>query len=252
MRIAAMNVDIVGEGKSSVVLVHGLGGSSSVWWPQVAELRKRHRVLLPEMRGAARSRVDGPLSIEGFVQDLVALLDAQEIKSASFAGHSLGTLILQHFAARHPERVQRLGLIAPVKAPAEARRKVMHDRAAKVRAHGMEALADQILQDSLSTTTREQAPVTVAFVRELILRQDPEGYARSCEASAAATDAEFGKIACPTLIVAGAEDPARPAAEALSREIAGAKRIETLSGAGHWLTLEQPSKVTALLSGFFG
>jgi pimeloyl-ACP methyl ester carboxylesterase len=161
----------------------------------------------------------------------------------------MGTLVLQHLAVRHPERVKRLALVAPVKAAAEAHRAGIRDRARRVRAEGMGWLADQLAVSALSPHTREQSPVAIAFVREILLRQDPEGYARTCDAVAEGTNAEPGRIHCPTLIIAGENDGVRPAAETLATEIQNA-RLATIMQAGHWLTIEQPHQVSSLLAEF--
>lgn len=249
MNPSNMQVDVVGSQGAPIVLVHGLGGSSSVWWPQVMALRGQHRLVLPEWPGSARSPLQGPLSIERLVEALVGVLDRSAVGPATFVGHSMGTLVLQHFAAAHPARVQRLILVGPTRAPVEPARKAMRDRAAKVRAEGMGPLSDQLMASAISQLTRDQSPVAVAFVRETLLRQTPEGYAQTCEALASAADAALDRIGCPTLLLAGEFDGARPIAEALSREIVGA-RLEVIAGSGHWLSIEQPEAVTARMIAF--
>lgn len=249
MQTNSIKVDVVGEGSEPIVFIHGLGGSSSVWWPQVERLRKQYRLILPELPGSGRTPAAAKLSIQGFVDTIVDVLDTQHIPAAAFVGHSMGTLVLQHLAVRHPERVKRLALVAPVKAAAEAHRAGIRDRASRVRAEGMGWLADQLTVSALSAHTRETSPVAVAFVREILLRQDPEGYARTCDAVAEGTNAELEKIRCPTLIIAGETDGVRPTAEALTKEIPNA-RLETIMQAGHWLTIEQPHQVSSLLAEF--
>ena len=108
------------------------------------------------------------------------------VSRAHFAGHSMGTIVCQHLAVRAPERVRSLALFGALLAPPEPARQGLKTRAAKARDEGMFGIADAIVQASLSSSTREQLPVVVAFVRESLLAQDPEGYARTCEALAAA------------------------------------------------------------------
>ena len=57
-----------------------------------------------------------------------------------------------------------------------------------LREKGTGAVAPGVVANALSETTRRDKPEVAAFVRELVMRQDPEGYARNCEALAAATD----------------------------------------------------------------
>jgi 3-oxoadipate enol-lactonase len=234
-----------------VVLLHGLGSTANVWEPAVRALADRFTLLRYDLEGAGRSPSAGPLSVEGWVADLAALLDRHEIARARFVGHSLGTLILQHFAVRYPERVEKLALLGVNRAPPEARRQAVRERAAKVRAEGIEAIADAVVKGGLSPHTLAERPEVVAFVRELLLRQDAEGYARSCEAMAAAVAVDPEAIACPVLVIAGAEDQVSPPAtgEGLAAELPDAKFV-LLQRCGHWLPIEQPAAVNAALGDF--
>ncbi len=80
------------------------------------------------------------------------------------------------------------------------------------------------------------------------MRQDPAGYAAHCEALSGAQAADHAAIACPTLMIAGSDDPVAPVAMAqeLKRRITGAT-VETLSGIGHWMTMEDPQRSADLL-----
>ena len=98
----------------------------------------------------------------------------------------------------------------------------MKTRAAKARDEGMFGIADAIVQAGAFGSTREQLPVVVAFVRESLMAQDPEGYARSCEALAAAQPAAVEGIDVPTMLVAGDEDAVAPVQ--VARDLAQADR----------------------------
>lgn len=83
------------------------------------------------------------------------------------------------------------------------------------------------------------------------MRQDAEGYARNCEALAAATDPGPVAAGLPLLLVTGSDDAVGP--PQASREIAdahGSATVEVLSGVGHWTTLEAAGPVTDLLLKF--
>ena len=252
MRINEMEVEKTGSGPA-LVLVHGLGGTSNFWFPQLAELNRRFTVYRPDLRGSGRSLLNGggKLSVDALVDDLVGLLDAEGLESAAFVGHSFGSLVVQHLAAKHPRRVTRLALVGPIRAPADANRQGPRDRAAKVRAEGMIAVADAIVGAALSSATREHKPIATSFVRELLLRQDPQGYAATCEALADARDADYASIVAPTLLVTGKDDGVgSPAtAEMLKSQIRGAE-VVLLEDCGHWTAIEQPERVTEALSAF--
>lgn len=245
-----MVVEKAGEGPS-LVLVHGLGATANAWQPQLAELSKRFTVLRPDLPGQGRSGLEPGVSVQGLVSALLRVLDERNIERASFVGHSFGTLVLQHLAAAHPQRVDKLVLVGVVRALAEANRQGPRDRAAKVRAEGMAAVADVVPAFATSPATRAGKPVVMAFIRELLTRQNPEGYARICEALGGATDANFASIQAPTLFITGADDAVGPPAmaEKLAAEFRNG-RYEQLADCGHWPTLEQPERVTELLQKF--
>jgi pimeloyl-ACP methyl ester carboxylesterase len=104
-------------------------------------------------------------------------------------------------------------------------------------------IADSIVQAALSAHSRETQPVTVALVRESLLAQEPEGYARHCEALAAAEPAALEQVTCPVLLVAGDEDAVAPVqtARAMASKLA-ASQLQTLPRCGHWMTFERAAE----------
>lgn len=248
-----IEVEQQGEGEA-VIMVHGLGGSSNTWYAQRAVLARSFRVLCPDLEGSARSPFTGVLSIGGFVADLLALQDQLGIQAAHFVGHSMGTIVCQHLAAQHAERVLSLALLGPLAEPPEPARKALAERATVAREKGMAVVADNLLPVSTSAETRAARPATAALVRELLMRQPAEGYARTCEALAAARAADATRIKCPTLLITGDEDMVGPprAVQRLARQIAGARTL-VLPGTGHWTPIERPPEVNqALLNFYFG
>ena len=106
-------------------------------------------------------------------------------------------------------------------------------------------VVNQIAWDEGKAETRERAPLATAFVRESLMRQDGDGYARSCEALADAPAAEVEKIEAPTLLVTGGSlgaqrlnDTLRARVEALSQ--AGVQVLH-VTGLGKEFTAETPA-----------
>ena len=250
VRGKTLSVEAQGSG-DPVVLLHGLGSTANVWEPQVRALADRFTMLRYDLEGAGRSVATGALSIEGWVEDLKALLDLRGIVKARLVGHSLGTLILQHFAVAYPQHVEKLVFVGVNRAPPEARRVAIRERVAKVRAEGIEAVVEAIVKGGLSPHTVAEKPEVVAFVRELLTRQSDEGYARSCEAMAAAVAANAAAISSPVLLVAGRDDGISPPAnsESLAADLADA-RVQVLEQCGHWHPIEQPAALNAALREF--
>jgi 3-oxoadipate enol-lactonase len=242
-------VEIAGSGEP-VIMVHGLGGTTNVWGAQLPSLAHKFRVIRYDLEGSGRSPATPSLSIAGWIHDLEALMDTEGAKKARIVAHSLGTLIAQHFAAAHPERVDRLALLGVNRAPSDDRRQALRDRAQKVRVGGLEAIVDSVIAGGLSPHAR-QNPLIEAFARELVLRQDAEGYARSCEAVAGAQPADLSRISCPLLLIAGEDDAVSPPqiSRSLGQSLPHAEVI-VLEACGHWLPIERPQEVTQALLGF--
>jgi pimeloyl-ACP methyl ester carboxylesterase len=165
-------------------------------------------------------------------------------------GHSFGTLIAQHFAAHSPGRVASLTLFGPILEPQQAARERLRARAATARRDGMDVVAEQ-LGSALSGATAVENPVAAAFVRESHMRQDSEGFARSCEALADAEKADHRLIDCPALIVTGDQDAVGPptVAQELADKIGRAK-VVILHRCGHWTPIEKSKECGTLLSEF--
>jgi pimeloyl-ACP methyl ester carboxylesterase len=116
----------------------------------------------------------------------------------------------------------------------------------------MQEIANALVQAATSAETKAKRPVTVALVREFLMRQPPDGYARTCEALADAQPADTSKITCPTLLVTGDEDAVAPAGAVrqIAERIPGC-RLEILRGCGHWTTIEKPDECNEALRRFY-
>ncbi len=249
IRVERMAVEVDGAGEA-VLAIHGLGGGSNVWTPVMPALA-RFKVVRPDLPGSARSGLpEGPLSIARYVQAVLRACAAAGVERAHVLGHSMGTIVAFHLAVEAPRLVRSLALFGPLLAPPEAARAGMRARAEKARQGeaAMQEIADQLVGAALSGETRARSPVAVAAVREMVMRQPPEGYARSCEALAGAEAVEPEAIACPALLVTGEEDAIAPAQSV--RDIARrlpAGRAEVLARCGHWTMFEKPEACADLL-----
>ena len=123
--IDRMAVHVDGEG-DALVMVHGLGGTSNAWTPLLPALA-RYRVVRPELPGSGRSHKahaldQGALTIDRLVSSVLRVCGALGIERAWFAGHSLGTIVCQHLAAREPRvRLRPARPASPIRARSSRR-----------------------------------------------------------------------------------------------------------------------------------
>jgi len=242
--------ELGGKGEP-LIFVHGLGGTVNTWYPQTQVLKRDHRLICYDLAGSGRSAVADSISIESHVEDLLRVMERSGAKSVHLAGHSMGTIVCQHLAAKAPEKVASMILVGALPAPTDAARQALRDRAAKARSEGMAAIAEAIAAAGTASDTKVHQPTAVAFVRESLMAQNPEGYGRNCEALANAVAADHGAIQCPVLLITGEEDRTGPVAvaRALSSAIQRAE-LQILPGCGHWATVERPKQVNYAMSLF--
>lgn len=185
-----------------VVLSSSLGTTSELWEPQLAALTPRLQLIRYDHPGHGTAPVpDGPVEIADMGAGLLRMLDQLGLERVSFCGISLGGCVGMWLAANAPQRIERLVLACTSpRFPAETYR----DRAAAVREHGLEPIADAVVERWVAPDSPRRA-----WLRGLLLSTPPEGYARCCEALADFdARADLGRIEAPTLVLHGTEDPA--------------------------------------------
>ncbi|CAA9435427.1 Beta-ketoadipate enol-lactone hydrolase [uncultured Rubrobacteraceae bacterium] len=227
-----------------LVLSNSLGSTLGMWDDQAPVLRERFRLLRYDQRGHGDSPVpSGPYKIEDLGRDALALLDRLDIERASFCGLSIGGLVGMWLASEAPERVERLVLCCTA---ARFDSDFYDARAHKVRSEGVGSIADVVLERWFTPEFRAARPETVEWAGDMLRGTPTEGYAGCCEVLRDADmRSRLGEIRAPTLVVAGAEDPAATVdqAEEIRDSIPGA-RLVVIEGAAHLANVEQPEGVT--------
>jgi 3-oxoadipate enol-lactonase len=222
----------------TVVLCGSLGSTAEMWEPQADVLPDAVRVEWP---GHGAEPVWDPGGIDGLVDHALRAVDGP----FAFVGLSLGGMVGMQLAARHPDRVERLVLACTSVRFGEPTQ--WHERSAIVRAQGLEAIVDAVLARWFGAGFSQ-----LERWRAMFLSVDREGYARCCEALAGADATSFlPRIAAPTLVVAGSEDPTSPPNE--GRSLAGAidgAELAVIDGAHHLANVEYATEFNALLARF--
>jgi 3-oxoadipate enol-lactonase len=227
-----------------LVLSNSLGTTLAMWDQQAPALRERFRLLRYDHRGHGGSPVPpGPYKIEDLGRDVLVLLDRLEVERFSFCGLSIGGIVGMWLAGEAPERVERLVLCCTsARFPPDT----FDSRARRVRAEGVNAIVDAVVERWFTPTFREGRPEVAERARRMLLDTPAEGYAGCCEAVRDADlGGRLGTISAPTLVIAGADDPAAPpeGAELIRDSIPNAS-LEVVTDAAHLANMEQPEAIT--------
>lgn len=238
-----------------LVLLNSVGSSTAMWEPCLAPLIEQFRVIRVDHRGhgdSPASPAGTACSMADLAGEVLAALNRLGVERFHLAGLSLGGMVSMWIAAHHPRRVSRLALLCTAaRMPSP---QGFADRAAQVRSGGMEPVAEAVIVRWLTPELAGRDPGLVADLRAMFSAVDAESYAQCCDAIAAMDQrADLARIASPTLVIAGEQDPATPP-DSL-REIASAvpgARLEILDRAAHLATYERSGAVAALLLEHFG
>ncbi|MBB4000199.1 bifunctional 3-oxoadipate enol-lactonase/4-carboxymuconolactone decarboxylase PcaDC [Aureimonas pseudogalii] len=236
-------------GRPRLVFLNSLGSDLRIWDAVAERLRASHELLFYDLRGHGLSEATpAPYSIERHLADLCGLLDALGWTRVVPVGLSVGGLIAQAFAARHPERVEALVLMDT--AARIGTRESWNDRIAAVEGGGLGAIGGAIVERWFGAAFRSSEPATVAGWRTMLERTSVAGYVGTC---AALRDAdltpELPAIRAPTLVIAGSEDLSTPP-DLVRRTAEGivGGRFAEIAGAGHLPCIDRPTEVAELVA----
>ena len=252
-----LKVALQGDGPP-VVLSHALGLDLGMWDGLAAHLAAGalgtpHQVLRYDHRGHGGSAAPaGPYSMDELVDDAARLIREWGRGPVTWIGLSMGAMVGQGLAIRHPELVSKLVLANTTSIYPEAAHAAWAQRIATVKSEGMAAVADMVVERYLHADFRATEPAATQAIRATILRNDAAGYAASCAAvSSVAWQDRLAQIRCPTLVISGARDAGAPPAmgRAIAERIPGA-RMEVIANASHLSVLETPTEFEGLLKSF--
>ncbi len=220
-----------------LVLPSSLGTTAELWADSVPHWAGSFRPLPFDQRGRT--------SVAELGEDLLALLDEHGFERVSVCGLSLGGATAMWVAANAPERIDRLVLACTSARFGEPG--AWLERAAVVREHGLEPIADGIVARWF---TPGAPPEVVSRFRQMLVETPRETYAACCEALARWDFREhLAEIGAPTLVIAAAEDSATPPehAELIARSVPGATLV-TVPRAAHLANVEQAETFSRLVA----
>jgi 3-oxoadipate enol-lactonase len=243
----ALHWESTGTG-DPVLMIMGLGLSGGAWWRSVPVLSRAVRVITFDNRGVGQSRARFPsYTTEAMADDAVSVLDAAGVEQAHVYGFSLGGMVAQQLALRHPDRVRSIVLGAT--------------HAGGPRAVGPSDDVIAFFRRRATMSPDDAARASVPFnygprcrrehkdriaedIRRRLSHPFPEQAYRAQMIAAGLHNCHrrLKRIDAPTLVVHGTQDRVVPVANAeiLVEGIPGA-RLRILEGAGHLYSTEQPA-----------
>lgn len=232
-----------------VVLSGSLGSDVRMWDPQVSALTAAgYRVLRYDHRGHGASPVPpGPYTLTDLGADVIGLLDRFGIGRAHFVGLSLGGMVGMWLGEHAPDRLHTLTLcctsaeLGPPSGWAE--------RAALVKAEGTQAVSHAVVQRWFTPQWRADNPDRIRYYEDMVAATNPDGYASCCAAIETMHIVDgLSSITAPTLVIAGAQDPATPPehGQRIARTVPHA-RLEIVDPGAHLASAEAPEAINDLI-----
>ena len=244
--------EISGEGPW-ITLSHSLACSSEMWKPQVELLKKHFTVLCYDTRGHGKTEATkGPYTLEQLADDAHTLLQHLKIDKTHWMGLSMGGMIGQVLAIRHPECLDKV-IIADSTGKAPPNGVAMWgERAQLARDKGMAALVEPTLGRWFTEPFHSSHPQVLKEIGALIAATPVEGYASCCTAIGLIDNLEgIKKLHHKALILVGDQDFATPvaASEAIHHNWVGSKLV-VIKDAAHLSNLEQEKTYNDSISQF--
>jgi pimeloyl-ACP methyl ester carboxylesterase len=248
-----VRLNYAGSGSSSgqpVVMLHGYTDSWFSFSQLLPLIDSRYRVYAIDQRGHGESdSSSGTYSMPAFGRDVLAFMDAKEIKEAIVVGHSMGSFAAQHAAALAPARVQKLVLLGSA---TTSRNEVMLELQKEVDALSGEVPGEFVRAFQLGTTFQPMPEQFLSRVISESFKCKLETWKEVIAAHVADTNAaDLNKIVAPTLILWGEKDSIFPRHEQdkLAKAIHSSK-LKVYPETGHAIHWERPNEVVTDLLTF--
>ncbi len=235
-----------------VILLHAFPMTHAMWEPQARRLRRRRRVVAPDIYGFGLTPLPADdWHFPGLAGDVLELADALGLETFTLVGLSMGGYAAFEMLEAAPDRVDALVLAdTRARADTDAERRTRMELAAEVERSGAAVLEERLLPRLLG---RRPGPDNVHRARRAIRQAAPAAVARALRAMAGRRDCtpRLAGIRAPTLVLGGAEDAITPPPEtrAWAARIPAGRFVE-IPGAGHLANMENPGAFNEALDAF--
>lgn len=242
-----MSYNDVGNGKITIIFIHGFPFEKSMWDAQLEFFKSSHRVIAYDIRGFSKSEDEkSVLNIQLFADDLIRFMDKLDIDKAVVCGLSMGGYILLNAQKRYPDRFE--GLILCDTQCISDSHDVMAKRVkdiSKIKADGVYEFNEAFIKSVFHKDSLSEKKDVVDRVHKMVFANSQHEMVSGLIAIAgrSQTCTTLHQIKTPTLIICGREDQITPVeqSEFMHNEIQGST-LAIIEDAGHVSNLEQPDK----------
>ena len=238
-------------GGPTIVFANSLGSDQSLWDGVTDRLGRGFNTLTYDLRGHGQSGLSqSDYTVVELADDLIALLETLGLTDVVLCGMSIGGMVAQSLAARRPDLLSKVILCNTAAKVGNTER--WNTRISAVEKHGMERIADTVLQSWFAQSYRAKHPDAIAAHRNMLCRIPAAGYIATCRAlrDSDLSD-QSSSISVPALCIGGSTDQSVPIEQvtALAASIRGA-RLEIMDDVGHLPALESAAELARLIEQF--
>lgn len=226
-----------------LLLIQGLGADHRGWALQRFALSRRYRLYLVDNRGAGGSdKPRGPYDLEEMAEEALAVLDAEGVASAHVLGASMGGVLAQILAVRHPDRVRSLVLACTASRHLPWRRELLEEWAALAEARGMRALAQRAIRWLVGPRAHRRFRLPFQVLSPFVLNVPGHAFAAQARAILDFPDDVrelLREVEVPTMVIVGSQDILTPLADSEELcELIRHAELHVIGGAAHGLMIE--------------
>jgi (E)-2-((N-methylformamido)methylene)succinate hydrolase len=231
-----------------LVLIHGVGMQASAWYPQIDDLSAEFRVISVDMPGHGGSTaLPDSAGLQQFVAWAIEFIEALDAGPVNLAGHSMGSLIAAGVAVTRPDLVRRVAVLNGVYRRTTEARDAVLQRAAELRSGTIDV--ETPLRRWFNADEAQQS--AAQKVESWLKSVDLAGYATAYTAFASGDSVYadgWHTIACPALVLTGADDP--NSTPEMAQQMASAAhhgRAVVIRDERHMVNLTAPAEVNRAL-----
>jgi len=251
-----IHYEVTGKpGATPILMIQGLGASKNAWNLQRIAMATRFRIISFDNRGAGRSdKPTAPFTLEQMAEDAIAVLDAAGIETAHVVGASMGGVISQIVAVKHPHRVRSLTLVCTACRNHPWRQELLQSWAKTAEEKGMIEVGKEAAQWVMSPRSFRRLVPAFTWMGPLAALRPRHSFVSQIHAILNTREDlvdQLSTITAPTMVIVGNQDILTPRgdSEEIAERIPNAELV-VISGAAHGLMMEHSSTLNKILIEF--